>query len=279
MAKIPVRCKRVTAAFDEIARARLCESSGSEHSAADNSEELSELLDSFFETDDRVEDEEEKKKREEEKSCSESESYCTELETKEALISLTGGGEDGRMKQMICAETELACRSMGSGSSEGFKRRVMSWLRQRGFDAGLCKSRWEKSTRHPAGEYEYIDIIIAGTRYIVELSPANEFTVARPTNHYTSLLEALSPVLICKEDELKQVLRLICAAMRESLKKRELHVPPWRRNEYMQAKCPCRSLVGFEASPAIHSRCRGEVARKAGLHVGNLNAALSGMHL
>lgn len=152
--------------------------------------------------------------------------------------------------------------------------------------SGLCKSRWDKTTQTPAGEYEYTDIIIAGTRYIIDTSPAAQYTIARPTDHYASMLQLFPQVLVCKGAELKKLVRLMCTAMRQSLKKKEMHVPPWRTNAYMQAKwfgsykrttngvpatnvascggCLARkSWVGFRTSQVLltshHVCCRGEV--------------------
>lgn len=168
---------------------------------------------------------------------------------------------------------------------------------------GLCKSRWEKTGRFPAGDYEYIDVIAGGTRYIVEIALAGEFTIARPTDRYLSLLEIFPSTFVGKPDELKQVVRLMCAAARESMKTMDMHVPPWRRNGYMQAKwfnsyrrttsavptiktpvsgedLAGKRSVGFEATPAVYNYCRGESARKLGLKAaGNLAAACNGIGL
>jgi len=37
-------------------------------------------------------------------------------------------------------------------------------------------------------------------------------------------------------EELRQVVRLMCSAIKSSMKSIEMYVPPWRRIEYMQAK-------------------------------------------
>ncbi|KAF8409639.1 hypothetical protein HHK36_005717 [Tetracentron sinense] len=298
MTNSPMRFKRVAAAFDEVARARLCESCGSEHSSDNSDDILSDLVDSFLERDDRFEadDEEEKTKREAERNrSSESENYWSDSETKEMLQSLLGGDvsdPDDEVKLTIRAETELACRIIGNSSSEAFKRRLMTRLRERGFDAGLCKSQWGKTGKYPAGNYEYIDVIVSRTRYIVEVSIAGQFSIARPTNRYLSLLDVFPSISVSKQEELKQAVRLMCAAMKESMKKGDMHVPPWRMNGYMQGKwfgsykrttnavltvkasdygedSVGKRSVGFETSPAIYHYCRGQV----GLKVGNLPAA------
>ncbi|KAI8007113.1 hypothetical protein LOK49_LG07G02686 [Camellia lanceoleosa] len=287
MAKNALGFKRSSAAFDDLARALLFKSSGSEHSAVaeeERSVDLSELVESFLERDCRVGeecDEEERSRKEE------------EVETKKVLMSLVGGGEgaeeaeDGGVRRMILTEAEEAWRRLGSGSPEGFKRSVMGLLRQRGLDAGLCKSWREKTAQSKLGEHEYIDVIIAKTRYIVELSPTTHFTIARPTDTYASLLKLLPRILVCKEDKLKVVVRLMCTAMEQSLTKRELYVPPWRKNGYMEAKwfgsykrltnrvlatevvdlggaSAEKSLLGFEG---LKGNCRGEMVRKVGFRV------------
>lgn len=165
--------------------------------------------------------------------------------------------------------------------------------------AGLCKSKWVKSGRFPAGDYEYIDINISGNRYIVEVLIAREFEIARPTDRYTSLLDVFPPIFVGKVEDLKQVVRLMCRAIKESMKSSDMHVPPWRRKGYMQSKwfgsykrttneVPTRKArsdnhafagkrsVGFEALPTISYHCRDDFASKVGLRVGHLTAALEG---
>lgn len=309
MAKIPMRFKRITEAFDDVARARLCQSSGSEHST-NSVTDLSDLVDSFFEGDaggrgkscgeNKVRD------RQEETEYQEAESfYGTNSETKEMLIDLIGDDaddEDDRAKRAIRSEVETLCRNLENSSSEGFKRHLMTLLRQGGFDAGLCKSRWEKTGRHPAGEYEYIDVLNSGNRYIVEVSFGGQFTIARPTKTYKSLLEIIPNIAVIKPNKLKQVVRLMCAAMRTSLKTKDMLVSPWRKNGYMQTKwfgsykrttnpLPSRSTAvsaygngefngrsfqGFECFPAAvvgRNYCRKEGER---MHVvGKLKALMS----
>lgn len=234
MARIPVKFRRIVAAFNEGAKIRLCESSGSDHSP-DNSTDLSDLVNSFIERQNTTEEDEDHTESSDRKS-EVSESDTNYLETRERLQSLLACDEE--VIQRIRAETQLACQYVGnSSSSKGhYKRQLMSRLRNRGFDAGLCKSRWEKSGGKQAGEYEYIDVNDGETRYIVEVFLAGEFEIARPTDQYVSFLQLLPPIFVCKPDELKQIVRLISTAMKQSMKSMDMHVPPWRRNAYMQAK-------------------------------------------
>ncbi|KAD6794415.1 hypothetical protein E3N88_05311 [Mikania micrantha] len=309
MAKIPVRFKRITAALDDDARARLCRSSGSEHSANSSVTNLSDLVDSFFDGEDDGDHRDESGGEidagdylEETEYQKADNLYGSDSDTKEVLIDLMDGGADDEDAHAIRAEVESVCLGFENSSSEGFKRRLMTVLRQRGFDAGLCKSRWEKTGRHPAGEFEYIDVLISGNRYIVEVSIGSEFTIARPTKTYQSLLDIIPRITVIKPNELKKVVRIMCAAMRASLKTRNMLVSPWRKNGFMQTKWlgsykrttnpfPARSMeataygvgkfngesfVGFEYLPAVvggENYCRKEVGR---MHVvGNLKALMS----
>ncbi|KAL5576324.1 hypothetical protein UlMin_018023 [Ulmus minor] len=303
MARIPVRFQRVAAAFDEVARVRLCESSGSEHSP-ESFTDLSDLVNSFIERGDRggggLGDDEEVEIDEEFKKNDESDAYWSDSEKIDKLKSLFGGGDDDDdVKGKIFAEAELACDLAGDASSPGFKRRLMTHLREKGFDAGLCKSKWEKTKKFPAGDYEYIDINVEGSRYIVEAFLVGEFDIARPTHQYTSLLEVFPTIFVGKVNELKQIVKLMCTAIRESLKCREMERPPWRRNAYMQAKwfgsykrttkavntpkpeegIEAKRSVGFkfEKLPIMPCFCRqDDFSSKVGLRIGYLTAAFNG---
>lgn len=133
-----MRFKRVSAAFDDVARARLCDSSGSDRSEENNSAELSDLVDSFLERDviELVRDDQDRNTEEEIKSDFNSENYWSDTMTLEMLQSLIGGDHGDDVKRKIRDELEMNCRSLENFQAEGFKRRLMTILRRRGFDAG-----------------------------------------------------------------------------------------------------------------------------------------------
>lgn len=303
-----MRFNRIAAAFDEAAKApplRLCESSGSDHSPEDLTD-LSDLVNSFIEsnncgveTDHQVIEQE--KENDDEKDGSD-QGYWSDSETKDTLTSLVGDNNicGDHVKHKILQQTRIACGSVWNLSSGGFKRKLMSHLRDKGFDAGLCKSRWEKFGRHPAGSYEYVDVNVNGSRYIIEVNLGGEFEIARPTRSYTSLIQLFPQIFVGKPEEVKQIVRVMCRAMRESMKNREMKMPPWRRNGYMQAKwfghykrttneistksknyddaVATKRSVGFETSfplPTVSYNCRDNFGSKAGLKVSYLTAAFN----
>ncbi|KAI6704117.1 hypothetical protein NL676_013253 [Syzygium grande] len=315
MAKVlPIKFKRVAAAFDEAARLR--ESSGSEHSPSSESfAELSDLVTSFMEREGRVKAEEDNDDEKLSKEECEGNNFddclsdSDDSSTRETLEEIFARDYDGdEVKAKIGAEVELACEFIGRDrvnmSSHDFKRRLMARLRERGIDAGLCKSRWEKTGRLPAGDYQYIDVNVNDTRYIIEVSLAGEFEIARPTDRITSLLKLFPPIFIGRLEDLKQVVRIMSTAIRQSLKKRDLLVPPWRKNSYLQNKWfssykrttkgvseafgttksqdsqITKHLIGFEASRVEDCFCREDFARKTRSRMtGNLTAAFDGHNI
>ncbi|KAK7336802.1 hypothetical protein VNO77_17350 [Canavalia gladiata] len=105
-----------------------------------------------------------------------------------------------------------------------------------GYDASICKSRWEKSPFCPAGEYEYIDVIMGKERVVVDVDFRSEFEIARPTKIYKAILQTLPYVFVGKCDRLQSIVAIVSEAAKLSLKKRAMHVPPWRKVEYVRAK-------------------------------------------
>ncbi|CAN6462996.1 unnamed protein product [Victoria cruziana] len=110
-----------------------------------------------------------------------------------------------------------------------------------GYDASICRSKWEQSPSHPAGEYEYIDVIVAKAdgpleRLIVDVDFKSEFEIARSTSQYRAVLQSLPSIFVGKPDRLQQIVSLVSEAARHSLKRKGLHFPPWRKPEYVSAK-------------------------------------------
>ena len=104
----------------------------------------------------------------------------------------------------------------------------------------MCRSSWERSSSSPAGSHEYVDVVLPlgllTTRYIVEVNVAAEFETARPSAEYQELLLALPPVLVARPETFKEIAAVMCAAAAESIRSAGMHVPPWRRVRYVQAK-------------------------------------------
>ncbi|KAE8783401.1 hypothetical protein D1007_43172 [Hordeum vulgare] len=134
-------------------------------------------------------------------------------------------------------------REMGEETRRSsLKKRLVARLRKDGYDASLCRSSWVATTQHPGGEHEYIDVHVAGgggagrTRLIVDIDFRSQFQLARPAPWYAYLSARLPAVFVGPPDRLRKAVALLCVASRRSLRESGLHVPPWRRSSYMQAK-------------------------------------------
>ncbi|CAH9125530.1 unnamed protein product [Cuscuta epithymum] len=309
---VPARFKRVAEAFDEAAltiKSRPpCGSSGSEHSAAAAESltdvDFSGLVNSFM-WEGRVEWADDGGRDDEDRT--EDENYCDDVvEAKDALERLLRyeDGENGVRQRRLFEDVEMARRQeSGDLSSPEFKRRLMARLRGQGWDAGLCKTRWEKKEGCPnKGDYEYIDVNMNGERFIIEVDLRRELEIVRPTSGYCSLLELFPDVYAGKTEELKKIVRIMSNEIKRSMRKMGIHVPPWRRHSYMQAKwfssykrttngisaanhkeasfsttSTSSRRVGFYPRPEISFKCREVFGmRNNGFRVGNLAAALSG---
>ncbi|TVU31061.1 hypothetical protein EJB05_22728 [Eragrostis curvula] len=151
----------------------------------------------------------------------------------------------------VCAHLERH-RAAGARRRD-LLRLVAASLRAAGHDAAVCVSRWDKSPSHPAGEHAYLDVLLpaasdrcARERVLVDADFRSAFEVARPTKAYRALLQRLPAVFVGKEDRLRLLVAAAADAARASLKKRGLHLPPWRKPEYMRAKW----LSPYDREPA-----------------------------
>lgn len=87
-----------------------------------------------------------------------------------------------------------------------------------------------------SGEYEYIDVNVEGERLLIDIDFKSEFEIARSTKNYRAVLQSLPSIFVGKPDRLQQIVAVVSEAAKQSLKKKGLHFPPWRKPEYMRAK-------------------------------------------
>ncbi|CAH8387421.1 unnamed protein product [Eruca vesicaria subsp. sativa] len=132
------------------------------------------------------------------------------------------------------------------------------------YDSSICKSRWEKSPSFPAGEYEYIDVIVGGggERVLIDVDFRSEFDIARQTSGYKALLQSLPFIFVGKSDRLSQIVAVVSEAAKQSLKKSGMHLPPWRKAEYMRSKwlsSYTRAFGNAEELPVVAAAAEVEV--------------------
>jgi uncharacterized protein (TIGR01615 family) len=267
------RAKRATAPLDDAARARIVvlpsgiDSSSSEHETATLSSLVNEYL---FEADATVpltaltDDEDDGHKS----TSSASAAANVAQEIKDILDEATRSAESCRGLVADVVEAVNGLHEIRQNRS-AFRRAVMSRLRDRSHDAGLCKLRWDKSSRTAAGSYEYIDVVVVSagktTRFIVDVGFAAEFEVARPTAEFETVRAALPEVLVAPADDARRAVKAASAAARRSLKSRGLSVPPWRKRRFMMAKWfgPYKRMVNPVPAAAAAEIVVGGGARAA----------------
>ncbi|KDP26141.1 hypothetical protein JCGZ_22242 [Jatropha curcas] len=123
----------------------------------------------------------------------------------------------------------------------GLKKWLVTRLQMDGFNASICQTSWLTSLGCPAGDYNYIDIILKDEkgnkkRLIVDIDFRSQFELARPTKSYEELTDIVPSFFIGSEEKLNKIISLLCSAAKQSLEERGLHVPPWRSSTYMQSK-------------------------------------------
>ncbi|KAI5679914.1 hypothetical protein M9H77_01141 [Catharanthus roseus] len=237
-----IRRKLVSRPLDERVAARIIPdniSSGSEHGGEADDESLSELFYGFLADDGAVPD-----RSSADDSDSERDPVMYDLAgaIHDLSVPIVRCGSDS-FRNMILTHVIKAMEIFSFVKSNGplLRRNVMAYLRNLGYNAAICKTKWENSGGLSAGNYEFIDVVRSDsgnrlTRYFIDLEFAAEFEIARPTDQYERLLQSLPNVFVGKIEELKQILKVISDAARRSLKSRDLHLPPWRKHRYMQNK-------------------------------------------
>ncbi|KAF8659456.1 hypothetical protein HU200_058487 [Digitaria exilis] len=181
----------------------------------------------------------------------------------DALESLKGLVQSASVaeRNLLADASRIAdkCGKNCKGKAE-CRRVVADGLRALGYDAAVCtyltpvRSVESKPLLYPcpsvrpaltaaaksicAGEHEYIDAVVGKeeVRLIVEVDFRSQFELARSTKAYRAALQALPAMFVGTPDRLGQIVAVVGEAARQSLKKKGLHFPPWRKPEYMRAK-------------------------------------------
>lgn len=71
---------------------------------------------------------------------------------------------------------------------------------------------------------------------MVDVDFRSEFEIARPTKTYKAILQTLPYVFVGTCERLQSIVAIASEAAKQSLKKKGMHVPPWRKVEYVRAK-------------------------------------------
>ncbi|KAI9198932.1 hypothetical protein LWI28_024645 [Acer negundo] len=146
--------------------------------------------------------------------------------------------------QTMAGDGVCACRRpVAGGCRSCLMREVSGRLRNGGYNSAICKSKWRSSPDIPSGEHTFIDVIEnassrkkGGVRVIIELNFRAEFEMARASEDYNRLVRRLPEVFVGKVERLENVIKILCRAAKKCMKEKKMHMGPWRKQRYMQAK-------------------------------------------
>ncbi|KAF3451469.1 hypothetical protein FNV43_RR07564 [Rhamnella rubrinervis] len=163
------------------------------------------------------------------------------------------------IKELKNSGTKCGCgRPMASiMDSDGNCRKclmteVCGRLRNQGFNSAICKSKWRSSTDIPSGEHTFLDVVESNSskrsgevKVIIELNFRAEFEMARANQEYNRLVQRLPEVFVGKVERLQGLIKILCLAAKKCMKEKKMHMGPWRKQKYMQAKWlgPCDRMI------------------------------------
>nr|XP_043620205.1 uncharacterized protein LOC122592059 [Erigeron canadensis] len=172
---------------------------------------------------------------------SDSDSDFMDAKQEEMNSTLHNINGDDHFRNILLANVTKAIeifRPIITSNTQILNRNVTLYLQNLGYNAAICKTKWESSCT--AGNHEFIDVIRTldniNVRYLIDLNFAQEFHIARQTKHLQRLSNKLPVVFVGKSEDLKVIVKLMCDEIKRSLKSRGLFVPPWRKNRFMQNK-------------------------------------------
>ncbi|TKY45328.1 hypothetical protein E2542_SST30722 [Spatholobus suberectus] len=153
--------------------------------------------------------------------------------TKELLRELN-------MSEMLCV-----CRPpvVAKSCRNCLLRELCDRLLNLGYNCAICKSKWKSTSEIPSGEHTYLEVTdnlsntkSGAVKVVIELSFRAEFEMARANEEYNQLIRRLPEVYVGKAERLRALVKIMCSAAKKCMKEKKMHIGPWRKHEYMQAK-------------------------------------------
>ncbi|XP_059283870.1 uncharacterized protein LOC132037380 [Lycium ferocissimum] len=148
------------------------------------------------------------------------------------------------LKELKFTSINCSCRNMVSDSCRKcMQNEISERLINAGFDCFICKSKWKSSLGIPSGEYTYMEVVQTASskkgksmKVIIELNFRGEFEMARANEGYNRLVKQLPEVYVGKVERLRDLIKILCCASKKCMKEKNMHMGPWRKHKYMQAK-------------------------------------------
>ncbi|KAF9590011.1 hypothetical protein IFM89_030161 [Coptis chinensis] len=145
---------------------------------------------------------------------------------------------ESQLEGVVCA----CSRPVIGGCRNCLLQKISDHLRNAGFNSAVCKSKWRSTPDIPSGAHTYLDVVHKSStkqlevRVVIELNFRAEFEMARASDEYTRLIGRLPEVFVGKADRLRSSIKILCSAAKKCMKENKMHIGPWRKHKYMQAK-------------------------------------------
>ncbi|XP_031111564.1 uncharacterized protein LOC116015595 [Ipomoea triloba] len=137
--------------------------------------------------------------------------------------------------------------------------RAVNELRNKGFTATLCTSKWNQTEKKLGGRHEYIEVMVStqGRKkqvpLVIELNLRDEFKMGKSCEEYCRMVEQLPQVYIGKGEYLNAIVRAVCDAAKKSASEQRIHMGPWRKTNFMLMKwSPAASVEKTTSLGAAH---------------------------
>ncbi|KAL2341887.1 hypothetical protein Fmac_009827 [Flemingia macrophylla] len=146
------------------------------------------------------------------------------------------------LEEIQSAETACGCIRQISATTcrNCLMREVSRHLQKARYNSAICKTKWRSSPDIPSGEHTFLDVIErtkkGEVRVIVEVNLRGEFQMARGSEEYNRLVGRVPEVFVGKVERLSSVIKMVCMAGKKCMKEKKMHMGPWRKHRYMQAK-------------------------------------------
>lgn len=196
--------------------------------------------------------------------------------TKEAIRDI----QNAEM-ECSCSTQKIATRSCRNCLMIEVSRR----LQNAGYNNAICKTKWKSLPSIPSGEHTFLDVIVStdkkqDVRVIIELNFRAEFEMARASEEYNGLVRKLPEVYVGKIERLSNIIKILCMGAKRCMKENKMHMGPWRKHKYMQAKWlgPCKRNTSTTSLSMGYSEGMPKPKPRASLLTVDLLEKLPNMH-
>ncbi|XP_045823938.1 uncharacterized protein LOC123916511 [Trifolium pratense] len=199
--------------------------------------------------------------------------------TKEAMRELNRPEMLCLCRRPVVAEF-MSCRNC-------LRREICDQLSNLGFNSTICKSKWRSSSEIPSGEHTYLEVTENSSntkrgviKVIIELNFRGEFEMARGNEEYNQLVKRLPEIFVGKAEKLRVLVKIMCSAAKKCMKEKKLHLGPWRKQKYMQAKWDgkCDRSILEPILPTVYSTSRATRPKASMLTCDLLLENIGGRH-